>query len=128
MERNTNVRTLNNEERNARLQRLKKERQRRMRRRRAFFSLILIGIISFGIISFASNLVKESNNRLDKILEDYKTVEVYVKKGDTSWSIQSELTPNEDIRELLHYLKVINNKSMGDIRPGEVLIFFEPIN
>lgn len=126
MEKNSNVQNLSREERTKK--RLRRERQLKMRRRRAFFSLVLMGIICFGIISFASTCNIGSNRELDKILEKYKPVTVYILKGDTSWSIQRRLTPNEDVRKLLYYLEDINGRSMGDIRPGEVLIFFEPIN
>lgn len=96
--------------------------------------LILIGVIllikqSFTVI----NNYKVSNSKNMEITENlentqlipdkYEKIVITITEGDRAWNIQSKLTPNEDINETLHYVELVNGKSVENIIPGEEIIF-----
>lgn len=102
-----------------------KMRKRRRARRKAMRNILGMSMLCLMIIitvKFVSANVGGELSMSD-ILENYEQVEVTICPGDRAWNIQSELTPNEDIREMLHYASILNNKKMGNIMPGETLIF-----
>lgn len=101
-----------------------------------FIVLILTLTLASSIV-LASNIDKSRVKNQDKItltekelefIAQYDQVEVFVKKGQTAWHIQQKLTPNEDVRKLLYYDSMLNQKSMGDIKAGEKLIFLKERN
>lgn len=90
-----------------------------------FVILITIGSI-INLISYCNSI--DENTLTEKELDfisSFEKVEVVISEGDTSWEIQSALIPNTDVREFLYYAGKINNKKMGDIKPGEILVFFK---
>jgi len=92
--------------------------------------MILIGISIFIILattlSIAVHKIKSPNS--ESIPENLSKVEILIEEGDTAWNIQSELTPNSDIREMLYYGKIENGKSLANIQEGEVITFFTDEN
>lgn len=88
------------------------------KKRFAAFLLIIIFILVLTFIRFVSFDKKD-------FLSSFKEVEVRISKGDTSWGIQEKITPNKDIRKILYYAEKINGKNMGDIKPGELIIFLK---
>lgn len=52
-------------------------------------------------------------------------VTVTVKAGQTVWEIQSELTPDENMREMIHHIGEINDRRIDEVKPGEELIFLQ---
>lgn len=61
-------------------------------------------------------------------MDNYEEIVVTIKHGDRAWNIQSELTPNEDVRELLYYVSLVNEKSVGNLIPGEQITFLKEID
>lgn len=128
MERNKQDRKLSSED-IAKRKQIRRRRQLQLRRRRSFLVLMLIGVVGFSIISFASNKTKPTISSHEKFLSSYNQVRVTIQKGDTSWNIQNRLTPDEDVREILFNLIKLNGRdNMGNIKPGETVIFLEPKN
>lgn len=96
-----------------------------------FLILTLLGSIAVSAISNVSAEKSEkrvfSNKELE-FINSFEKVEVSIFEGDTSWSIQSELAPNTDVRKLLYYIDIINDKNMGYIKPGDTLVFLKEVN
>lgn len=118
--------------------------RRTMKKVRAI--LILIGLILLvsqvfiSIGNFISNYIavaqnpeevsvpyKEEVSVPDKeklsVPDKYEEIVITIMKGDRAWNIQSRLTPNEDVREVLYYVELINGKSVSNIQPGEEIVF-----
>lgn len=55
--------------------------------------------------------------------DKYEEIVITIMKGDRAWNIQSRLTPNEDVRDVLYYVELINGKSVSNIQPGEEIVF-----
>ena len=84
-------------------------------------AIVLIVLISSKIMSLA----KTAEQGLEDMEKIYDFEEVVIMEGDSAWQTQRELTPNADIRELLYYLEIVNDKdSMGNLSVGEKLFFF----
>lgn len=99
-------------------------RRRAMARRRAVASMLGVLTLCFIVVmtvKFVSANVEDVD--MSDVLENYDQIEVTICSGDRAWNIQSELTPDEDIREMLYYASILNDKKMGSIMPGETLIF-----
>lgn len=91
---------------------------------KSLLATIVISLIAFLIFKLVLGILG-TESTIGEILEQYETVEVFIESGDTAWNIQSNLTPNKDVREMLHYVKILNNKEVGYIMPGEVIIFLK---
>lgn len=61
-------------------------------------------------------------------MDNYEEIVVTIKHGDRAWNIQSELTPNEDVRELLYYVTTLNERPVGNLIPGEQITFLKEID
>lgn len=98
-------------------------------------SLILFSIL-FGLmfsltVNAVSNKIVDKNELTEKeqeYLVQFEQVEIFVYRNQTAWDIQKELAPNSDIRKLLYYDSIINEKNMGKIKSGETLIFLKERN
>lgn len=102
--------------------------------RKGYTALTLLITLIVGItltVNFvkASNIQPEENiqtpvkievNILD---EDLKEIDVVVRKGDTAWNIQKELTPDKDIYEVISQLEKLNDVNLKDIKSGDVIKF-----
>ena len=86
------------------------------RTRFVLMSLITLIILST-IISYISGLfISEATTQFD-------TIEIQVVEGDTLWQIASEYNYyNEDIRDVIHRIKAMNDMKKGDIVVGQNLI------
>lgn len=100
--------------------------------------LILIGLILLvnqafiSIGNFISNYMAVAQNPEEvsvpykeevSVPDKYEEVVIIIMEGDRAWNIQSRLTPNEDVREVLYYVELINGKSVSNIQPGEEIVF-----
>ena len=119
------------------LTRVNKAKVRRtMKKVRAI--LILIGLILLvsqvfiSIGNFISNYIAVAQSPEEvsvpykeelSIPDKYEEIVITIMKGDRAWNIQSRLTPNEDVREVLYYVELINGKSVSNIQPGEEIVF-----
>lgn len=102
--------------------------RRTMKKARAILILIgLILLVSQVFISIGNSIsnhiaVTQSPEEVN-VPDKYEEVVITIMEGDRAWNIQSRLTPNEDVREALYYVELINGKSVGNIQPGEEIIF-----
>ncbi|WCK57664.1 hypothetical protein PP175_26885 (plasmid) [Aneurinibacillus sp. Ricciae_BoGa-3] len=102
-----------------------KYQKTKMIRRIVIVSLIMIAL--FTLCSFAKGLVHKQqaqiNTAYDKELQKFEKVQVVIQNGDTAWSIQSKLTPNEDVRNMLQLDAYINHVNIGGLKMGDVMTF-----
>lgn len=91
------------------------------------FLLIVLFFLAlvFAITVNASGFKERQIKKEEEFLSNYEEVEIIVSGGDTSWTIQKSLAPNSDPRKLIYYAGEINNKNMGYINEGEILIFLK---
>lgn len=94
-------------------------------------SIILAVITIFTFLSFklvngeeVQEEVQVVNEPTESILSDgLKEISIVIREGDTAWDIQSELTPNRDVLEIINQLEELNNMSLDNIKPGSVIKF-----
>lgn len=107
----------------------KRERERKRKKRIMDFVMLItlfLVLVSGAYLGLEhSRLINSIRQDAPAIEEAYDMVSVTVAPGETAWDIQKRLTPNEDVRELLYYGGKVNEKSMGDIKAGESLIFLK---
>lgn len=107
----------------------------RIKWKNVFIAFIIVLGFCYGVTNFVQdvvnaypNWIEEKNEKyLAKQLEKYDQVEVIIKEGDTAWSIQRQLTPNEaDLRDTLWIVEQINERNtMGKLIPGEKITFLK---
>lgn len=90
-----------------------------------FLFFVLVCICLFTVVGLAMEEPKSSEEVIQEALEKFEKVEVVVKQGDTAWTLQENLTPEEDVRYMLYLVEILNGKCLGDIMPGEKLIFLK---
>lgn len=93
------------------------------KQRQLRFAVIML-VFTTVIFRNLPNLSKTKTSFMD----NYEEIVVTIKHGDRAWNIQSELTPNEDVRELLYYVSLVNEKSVGNLIPGEQITFLKEID
>lgn len=109
---------------------------KRKRKRIVFFRRIAavstLLIVFFTVFSFANGLLDKEHQEekeasaIEKKIAQYDQVEVFIQEGDTAWSIQEQLTPGTDVRDMLYLVKRINHrKELGKVKAGEVLTFLK---
>lgn len=82
--------------------------------------LFMITTVVFNYVPKSQRLKKES------YLSKFEQVDIAVLPGDTAWSIQQRLTPNEDVRKVLYHSANLNGgRSMGSVEAYEVLTFLK---
>lgn len=99
---------------------------------------IIVGLIfgiGYGVVSMANDVAEALPNwqeerhlrYMESELAKYEQVEILIQEGDTAWSIQQRLTPNErDLRHPLYLAKEINEESdWGNLIPGQRLVFLK---
>lgn len=90
------------------------------------FGLGLVVLIAYVVVGVGQAAIPPKEV---VVKEGFEYVEVRVYAGDTAWDIQQELTPNVDVRPLLHHLKSVNNiESMSAVKAGEVYLFLKPVD
>lgn len=97
--------------------RVSDERQSRRRLPKFVYhaGLIFIGlVILVGMLAYPHTV--DSKEKVD-------LVKVTVSRGDTIWSIANEFkTAGVDIRELVFYIKQVNQLTTAQIYPGQVIL------
>lgn len=93
-----------------------------------FILFVLVVSFGYGIKQFNSLLNEFYNQKELDFINSFKQTKIVIQPGDTSWDIQSKLTPNSNVREILYYVSKINDKKMGEIKPGEILVFLKKEN
>lgn len=91
---------------------------RKQRQLRFLVILLVLGTVVFNNLPVP---VKAKSAFLD----DYDRISITIKSDDRAWNIQSELTPDIDVRNVLYHVNLINDKSIGNIKPGEQIIFLK---
>ena len=66
----------------------------------------------------------ESKNKIETLIEQEEKAKLS-NEDIAKMVINGEygLTPNEDVREALYYVEIINGKSVSNIQPGEEIVF-----
>lgn len=106
----------------------KRKLRRTMKKARAILILVglvlLVSQIFMSIGNSISNHIAVTQSPEEVSVPDkYEEVVITIMEGDRAWNIQSRLTPNEDVREVLYYVELINGKSVSNIQPGEEIVF-----
>lgn len=94
---------------------VEKQCRRRLPRFIYYSCLSLLGLIVLvGMLAYPH--IADSKEKVD-------LVKVTVSRGDTIWSIANEFkTAGVDIRELVFYIKQINQLTTAQIYPGQVIL------
>jgi hypothetical protein len=74
---------------------------------------------AFALISVAFNSKKDI-----KFIETHEIVEVEL-KDEYIWTLQRELSPRENINELLYYVELINGKKFHEYKEGDTILLFK---
>lgn len=98
-------------------------------------ALVILMGFSYGIISMTKDVMQslpawQEERHLHYVEEEtakYDKVEILVQQGDTAWSIQQKLTPNEhDLRHPLYLAEELNEgMNVGKLLPGQILVFLK---
>lgn len=76
--------------------------------------LVVLAVMSF--LSFTGTLTADAFNEAE-------TTVYIVQSGDTLWDIAKGMQqPNEDIREIVFQISMLNNMDTSDIHPGQELL------
>lgn len=95
----------------------------KIRPKRRFKFKSSLKIILFGLAVFLFALANKSG--LSAADERTGTViQHVVKSGDTYWQLAERYYPDQDPREMSHQLKNWNQKSSGQLRPGEIILIY----
>lgn len=123
----------NNEaERQAKAERLAKRKKVVFVRKLIVASFVCIAL--FTTVSFAHGLVDSGKNKFTNYVNEgtqhsinsFEHVEVTIGIGETAWDIQSELTPDRDIRDMLFLVEELNDKrSLQNVKAGETITFLK---
>ena len=81
-----------------------------------FKRFVFISVLFVSIIIFASTL---TINAYSKDIPQFKYINVQA--GDTLWSIASENSKNNEIREAIYEISEVNNIQNATIYPGEII-------
>ena len=87
--------------------------------------LALTATTAFAEKIFVEAAASAEISKEEAYVNSFERVNVVIGRGDTAWSIQEKLTPNEDARKVLYHLEKINGKNMSCIVVGETLIFLK---
>lgn len=94
--------------------------------------LAVVFLLAF-LITLSINFVTANNEEVvakgDVIYEvnlldnDLELVNVVIQKDDTAWSIQSELTPEKNVSEIISQLEEMNGSNLEKMKPGDIVQF-----
>ena len=86
---------------------------------------VALGILATMIvlIMLSVNFVSADEKEQPILNGNLEEIQIVVKSGDTAWRIQRELTPEENINEVMSQLKKINGRDLSEIKVGEVVKF-----
>lgn len=100
------------------------KKNRKVRKRKKISIGIIMSlmlILIFGTIAFAQSPGKSDVSKLDR----FEQVKVCVYSDRLPWNIQKELTPHENINEMLYLVSEINQNDLSNVKSGEQLIFLK---
>jgi len=94
---------------------------------RRVISLSVLIVVLLTIVSFADSKFRITSDAKDiDYMSQHEKYEVVILTGDTSWDIQTKLTPGEDISYNLFLDQQLNSrKDMGSIRVGDIIVFLK---
>lgn len=100
--------------------------QHMLQKRKAKFikAVLVVAGIAF-VFLWIKNLPYLQEKTFERMVSKYEQVEVVIHYGDTAWEIQKKLTPNEDLRIPLYLAEELNGKKMGELKPGDRVIFLK---
>lgn len=103
---------------------------KKRRRRKKIIKRIILAVIVITIgIAVSSKFVKAAKtvarNQVQAQMSKYQQIKVIVKKGDTIWSLQNNLTPNGNIESLICLAEKYAGHSLGNVQPGETVVLFK---
>jgi hypothetical protein len=79
----------------------------------------LTGALSLTSLAFNSSLAKE-----EKFIKNHEIVELEF-KDEYIWTMQRELSPNENINELLYYVEKLNGKKFHEYKRGDKILLLK---
>lgn len=84
-------------------------------------STIIAGLLVIGVLTTSFSAYSHMTEKPKyQIRYDY-----HVRYGDTLWDIAAKHSPeNEDIREYIYNLKVINGGDILDLKPGQTITLY----
>lgn len=89
-------------------------------------TFLIVFSIFIGVCAKVTSVVASAEKiKVEHKLATYKKVNVLVKKGDTLWSIQEKLTPNEDVREMLYLAEQNAGHKITNVSAGDVVTLFQ---
>lgn len=112
---------------------LNKFNTRKLMKKMKGAAFVVLLIASLGLSAqFAHHLLNVSGNQtemvqtevvqVDTIIPSHlKTAFYVVGEGDTAWGLQSQLTYNDDIEEMIRLLNDLNGKDVSQIAAGETI-------
>lgn len=89
-------------------------RKFKLKNKRRFYSFILVALIAFSSLLFATNIEGESS--------EVQYTQITVEKGDTLWGIAQRYNTDGDIRSYINIIEKVNNISDSTIYEGDVII------
>lgn len=106
------------------------KRQKAKRKRKKMITKVVLSLMIFSAcIGIGTKMTKvfvhAGEAKVEKQLASYEKVEVFVNKGDTLWSLQEELTPNADIREMLYLAEKNAGHNISEVKAGDVVTLFK---
>lgn len=91
--------------------------------------VIIFSIAIFMCLTASVNLTKvfahAGEAKIEKQLATYQKVTVVVEKGDTLWSLQQKLTPNDDISQILFLAEKNAGHKLTNIHPGDEVVLLK---
>lgn len=104
---------------------MKDLKRRKARRSQLKKRKLIIGCSSFFVLIGIFSTISFAQSPEQKIDTKFTKVPVTVTKDRLPWDIQRELTPNEDVNEMLYYVKELNNTNLNNIKDGETILFLK---
>lgn len=90
---------------------------KKVRQRNAIIVGSILLVLLF--VGITKGFISLYNWNTQRIIDSLTFTEVVVSSGDTAFSLQSELTPTEDVREMIFYAEKVSGKNLSDIKVGE---------
>lgn len=93
----------------------------------AIIIILIIGIaLSLNLVYASDEPVIDKGDiiyEVNLLDSDLETVNVVIRNGDTAWTIQSELTPDKDVSEIISQLEEMNKVDLEEMKPGDIVQF-----
>ncbi len=89
-------------------------RKYKLKNKKRFYSFVIVLIIAFSSLLFATNIKGETT--------DVQYKPITVEKGDTLWGIAKRHYTDGDIRNYINVIERVNNITGSTIYEGEVIL------